>query len=58
LIRVSLQLDYPAQLLSLKDIDPPEIRPHTIQLPGQVRLDTRFEGRLVLRLRFSLKNHK
>ncbi|MBI5611911.1 MAG: hypothetical protein HY942_02405 [Gammaproteobacteria bacterium] len=57
-LRVSLQLDYPAQLLVLKEIDPPEIRPHATLRPGQLRLDAWFEGRLVLRLTFVLKNPK
>lgn len=55
-IRVSLQLDYPARLLTVKEVGPPEIRSRTTLLPGQVRLDVWFEGRLDLRLRFSLKN--
>ena len=57
-IRVSLQLDYPAQLLSLKEIGPSDIQSHATLLPGQVRLDAWFEGRLVMRLRFALKNPK
>jgi len=57
-IRVSLQLDYPATLLVLKEIDPPEIRSRTTRLPGQMRLDVMFEGRLFVNLRLILKNTK
>ncbi len=54
-MRVSLILEYPAALLSLKDMAPTDPDLKVVRVPGQVRVDTLFEGRLLLTLRFSPK---
>jgi hypothetical protein len=54
-MRVSLNLEYPAALLSLVDMAPTDPGLKATRVPGQVRIDTLFEGRLLLTLRFSPK---
>ena len=54
-MRVSLTLEYPVALLSLKDMAPTDPRLKATLVPGQVRVDTLFEGRLLLTLRFVAK---
>ena len=52
-MRVSLNLEYPATLLILKDMAPTDPGLKATRAPGQVRVDTLFEGRLLILLRFS-----
>lgn len=55
-MRMSLILEYPAALLDLKDMTPTDPALKASLVPGQVQVDTLFEGRLLLNLRFSPKN--
>jgi len=57
-MRVSLHLEYPAALLRFVELAPSDPGLKTVLAPGQVRVDTLFEGRLVLTLRFAPKNSK
>ena len=47
-IRVSLAIDYPTDALTLKELNPPELRLYATTPPGHVRIDTLFEGRLTV----------
>lgn len=55
-MRVSLILEYPATLMNLKHIAPADPGLKIVKLPGQVRIDGLFEGRLLLTLQFTRKN--
>jgi len=55
-MQVSLNVEYPAQLLRLVDIQPPELRPGAGTPPGRVQINVLFEGELRIRLRF-VANH-
>jgi len=52
-MRVSLNVEYPAQLLRLVDIQPVESRAGAGTPPGRVQIDTMFEGELRIKLRFA-----
>jgi len=52
-MRLSLNVEYPAQLLRLIDIQPPVLRAGTATPPGRIQIDTQFEGELHIRLRFA-----
>lgn len=52
-MRVSLQLDYPAQLLQLVALSPDEQAGFLVQRnKGQVRIETLFEGELRIKVQF------
>jgi len=55
-MQVSLNVEYPAQLLRLVEIQPPELRPGAGTQPGRVQINVLFEGELRIRLRF-VANH-
>ena len=57
-MRVSLILEYPSALLSLKDMTPTDPGLKATLTPGQARIDTLFEGRLTITLHFAPKNPK
>ena len=52
-MRVTLDIEYPAELLTLLDISPPE-QPgfRHIEAPGSIRLDAVFEGELMTLIQF------
>ncbi|UCH53134.1 MAG: hypothetical protein JSW09_11225 [Pseudomonadota bacterium] len=52
-MHVKIVLDYPANSLSLRSIDPAPIRLRAVTAPGHVRLDAIFEGRLDVLVRFT-----
>ena len=52
-MKVSLAIDYPADLLSLEMLAPPEIKLRAVTLPGHIRISTLFEGRLNILALFS-----
>ena len=51
-MRVTLVMNYPMQLLKLQKIEPRVLKLKAVTVPGQVRIDTLFEGRLVIGLQF------
>jgi hypothetical protein len=53
-LQLTLVVDYPTTL-QLDDIQPPELRLHTIDLPGHLQIDAVFEGQLVINLGFTPK---
>lgn len=52
-MHVELTVDYPQQIVRLKQISPSELQAQTKTSPGQVKIDTLFEGRLTIVLHFS-----
>lgn len=52
-MQLDLTVEYPASLLRIASLDPIEIAARTTDRPGYLRLDTFFEGRLELTIRFA-----
>ena len=52
-MHVSLAIDYPSQLLKLAKIAPAVLKSRAVSVPGHIRLDTMFTGKLVVRLQFT-----
>ena len=51
-LRLSLDIDYPADRLRLIDLQPADLRAKSRLLPGRMQLEVIFEGRLELRMQF------
>jgi len=51
-MRLSFDLEYPAPLLRLADIQPAELRAGAGTPPGRIQIDALFEGELRITLRF------
>ena len=54
-MQVSLEVDYPDKLLQFDNVTPAELKLHTIGGRGHLKVDTLFEGRLTIALRFTDK---
>lgn len=52
-MRVELTVDYPSQIVRLEQILPGNLQTQTTLTKGRVKIDTLFEGRLTIILRFS-----
>jgi hypothetical protein len=57
-MRMSLNFEYPVALLNLKDMAPTDPGLKAARVPGQVRVDALFEGRLLLILQFTAKTQE
>lgn len=55
-MHVKVAIDYPAKQLQLKTIEPAPLKLKATTLPGHVRTDAMFEGRLVISARFAPAN--
>lgn len=55
-LHIKLAIDYPPDRLRLTAIQPDELGRHARHLPGSVRIDAIFEGRLDLSLHFDALN--
>lgn len=51
-MRVSLAIDYPVNRLKLDSLEPAAIRLRATDLPGHLRLNVLFEGRLIINAHF------
>jgi len=51
-IQLTLSVEYPSDRIRLVSLDPPGLLPHTRNVTGLIRIDTRFEGRLLVESRF------
>lgn len=51
-MQLKLAINYPASLLRVQSIDPPELQLRAIPYAGGLRFDTFFEGRLDITVRF------
>lgn len=54
-MQVSLEVDYPEKLLQFDNVTPAELKLHTVGGAGHLKVDTLFEGRLTIALRFTDK---
>jgi hypothetical protein len=52
-MQVKLALEYPPARLRLQSLEPPELRLKAVQQSGQLRLESFFEGRLIIAVRFA-----
>ncbi len=52
-LQLGFELEYPVQHLRLTGIQPPELAARARHLPGRIRIDALFEGRLDITLRFA-----
>lgn len=52
-MHVKVAIDYPAELLQVKGIEPAPLRLRSVTVPGHVRMDALFEGRLVINVQFA-----
>lgn len=52
-LQLSVEIEYPADRLRLVDIQPAELRAGSQSSPGRLHIETLFEGRLILVLRFA-----
>ena len=55
-MHVKVAIDYPAKHLQLKTIEPTPLKLRATTLPGHVRLDAMFEGRLLITAQFAPGN--
>ena len=55
-MHVKVAIDYPAKQLQLKTIEPTPLKLKATTLPGHVRLDAVFEGRLLIIAQFAPAN--
>ena len=51
-MHVNVAIDYPSQRLKLTTIDPKVLKTRAVSVPGHIRIDTMFEGKLIIQLRF------
>lgn len=51
-LRLSLDIDYPADRLRLIDLQPADLRAKSRLLPGRMQLEVIFEGKLDIRMQF------
>lgn len=54
-MQVRLEVDYPDKLLQFDNVTPAELKLHTVGGRGHLKVDTLFEGRLIIALRFTDK---
>jgi hypothetical protein len=52
-MHVKIAIDYPASALQVQSIEPAPLRLKAVTVPGHVRMDALFEGRLVITVQFS-----
>lgn len=57
-MKVDLTVDYPANLLSVTGIEPPELKTASALTPGRVVVNALFEGRLTISLHFVKKSQQ
>jgi len=51
-MHVNVAIDYPSQQLKLTTIEPKVLKARAVSVPGHIRIDTMFEGKLIIQLRF------
>jgi hypothetical protein len=51
-LQLVLDIDYPADRLRILELQPQALQPHSRLLPGRVRIEVLFEGRLEIAIRF------
>lgn len=52
-MHVKIAIDYPANALQVQSIEPAPLRLRAVTVPGHVRMDALFEGRLVINVQFA-----
>lgn len=52
-MHVKVAIDYPADAIQVQSIEPAPLRLRAVTVPGHVRMDALFEGRLVITVQFA-----
>lgn len=55
-IQLTLAIDYPPRHLVFEKLEPSALRLKTLALPGHIRIETLFEGRLRVLVRFKISD--